>query len=217
MANLHWDTVHPMLRKVLGDLMGVEMFAPFRLVGGTALALQLGHRQSVDIDLFTEEVYGSIDFDAIDSFLRKHYLYVSSPVVNLVGFGKSYFVGEKEYEAIKLDVYYTEPFIRPAIVEDSTRMANLEDIIAMKIDVIQRGGRKKDFWDIHEILDRYSLTEMIAFHSERYPYGHDSGRIRQNMTDFSTADDDLEPICLRGKHWEIIRAELAEAVSKDSE
>jgi hypothetical protein len=49
-------------------------------------------------------------------------------------------------------VFYTDPFIQPPIEIDSIRLASIEEIIAMKMDVIQRGGRKKDFWDLHELL-----------------------------------------------------------------
>jgi hypothetical protein len=66
---MYWNTVSPLLERVLIDLMTEELFSPFRLVGGTALSLQIGHRESVDIDLFTDADYGSIDFKEIGSFL----------------------------------------------------------------------------------------------------------------------------------------------------
>lgn len=59
---LHYDTVTPTLRKILSLLMDEPLFNPFRLVGGTNLSLRLGHRKSIDIDLFTEAQYGSLDF-----------------------------------------------------------------------------------------------------------------------------------------------------------
>lgn len=65
-SHLKYNTVKPRLRNVLSWLMTEEIFDPFRLVGGTALSLQLGHLESVDIDLFTETPYGEINFDAID-------------------------------------------------------------------------------------------------------------------------------------------------------
>jgi len=60
---IHWKTVNGLLRETLLLLMKSKEFDKFRLVGGTALSLQLGHRISVDIDLFTDADYGSIDFD----------------------------------------------------------------------------------------------------------------------------------------------------------
>jgi len=78
----------------------------------------------------------------------------------------------------------------------------------MKIDVISRGGRKKDFWDIHELMDDYSIEEMLALHKQRYPFTHDGDHIRRYFVNFEKADDDFEPICLQGKHWEIIKLDM---------
>ena len=86
---LHWNTVRPFLKDVLTTLMRSDIFHPFRLVGGTSLSLQLGHRKSDDIDLFTDEPYGSVDFGAIDQSLRRKFPYVSDPVNGPVGLGSS--------------------------------------------------------------------------------------------------------------------------------
>ena len=56
--------------------MAAEELKDFRLVGGTALSLYLGHRMSVDIDLFTDANYGAIDFDTIENFLQKTFKHV---------------------------------------------------------------------------------------------------------------------------------------------
>ena len=213
--NLHWQTVTPLLRSGLTSLMAEQLFDPFRLVGGTALSLQLGHRISVDIDLFTDAPYETIDFREIDDFLRHTYNYVSpSALPQIVAMGVPYILGNDKNNAFKLDLYYTDDYIRPVVESEGIRMATVEEIIAMKIDVIQRGGRKKDFWDIHELMDRYTIEHMITLHKERYPYGHDEKLIRQNFTTFASADDDLDPVCLRGKHWEIIKLDLLETVNE---
>jgi hypothetical protein len=70
-AKLYWNTVSPLLKSILLQLMRCELFKQFRLVGGTALSLQIGHRLSVDIDLFTDAAYDSINFNAIDNYLRE--------------------------------------------------------------------------------------------------------------------------------------------------
>lgn len=82
----------------------------------------------------------------------------------------------------------------------------------MKINVIGRSGRKKDIWDIHELLDHYSIDQMLALHGERYPHEHDEQALRNQFTNFARADDDLDPICIRGKYWEIIKLELIETM-----
>jgi hypothetical protein len=193
--------------------MNAPVFQNFRLVGGTALSLQIGHRESIDIDLFTDADYGTINFDEIESYLKSNFKYVDSLNVPHA-FGKAYFIGEDKHNTVKLDIFYTDTFIQPIIMEDDVRMATIEEIIAMKVDVIQRGGRKKDFWDLHDLIDSYSITKMLELHQQRYPYTHDRELIIQNFTEFEQADDDLTPICFRGKYWEFIKEDLEEIMVK---
>jgi hypothetical protein len=212
--SLYYNTVSPLLFSTLQDLMKASVFDDFRLVGGTSLSLQLGHRQSIDIDLFTDSMYESVDFKAIDDYLRKHYAYVDTFETDIVGMGKSYYIGNSSNECIKLDLFYTDPFIRPFLLTDGLRLATLEEIAAMKIDVVSRGGRKKDFWDIHELMDILSIEDMLHLHQERYPYSHDKQEIITNFSSFENADIDFDPICLRRKYWEIIKLDLMEAVQQ---
>ncbi len=188
--------------------MSATEFASFRLVGGTSLSLQLGHRMSVDIDLFTDAPYESVDFKAIDKWLRANYAYVDAHDFEAVGMGKPYFVGESKNNCIKLDLYYTDNFIDDYITVDGIRLATIEEIIAMKADVIMRGGRKKDFWDLHELMDKYTLDDILTLHEKRYPYTHNPKLLINKLTDFTFADDDFEPHCLLGKHWEIIKMDI---------
>lgn len=211
---LHWNTVTPLLRSGLKQLMAEPLFDKFRLVGGTALSLHLGHRISVDIDLFTDADYGSIDFHKIDEYLRKVYYYVSpAKLAEPVAMGTSYIVGDTVEESFKLDIYYTtDPFIFPVVNKEEIRLASKEEIAAMKIDVVQRGGRKKDFWDLHALLDEYTITQMIGMHEKRYPYSHDKALIVSNFIDFTSADEDFDPVCLLGKQWETIKLDLLEVL-----
>ena len=78
----------------------------------------------------------------------------------------------------------------------------------MKVEVISRGGRKKDFWDIHELKDDYSIEKMLALHKQRYTYTHDEDQIRRKFSYFENADDDFDQICLKGKQWEIIKLDI---------
>lgn len=95
-------------------------------------------------------------------------------------------------------------------------MATAEEIIAMKIDVIQRGGRKKDFWDLHELLPHYKIESMLSLHEKRYPYNHNRELILQNLISFKQADYDFDPICLRGKYWQFIKEDIEEAVRQNT-
>ena len=82
----------------------------------------------------------------------------------------------------------------------------------MKMDVIQRTGRKKDFYDIHELSQDYTLSQMFDLHKAHYPYVHNRELLIFKFTDFSDADDDFEPDCLRGKHWELIKLDITELI-----
>ena len=113
MPNLHWNTVNELLQEVLNAVMRAPEFGAFRLVGGTSLSLQIGHRMSVDIDLFTDASYGSIDFAVLDLFFKTHFSYALTNS-GQAGMGTSYFVGENEQDAVKIDLYYTEHFIQTA-------------------------------------------------------------------------------------------------------
>jgi len=205
---LFYKIINPLLLSVLKTLMAAREFDVFRLIGGTALSLYRGHRESVDIDLFSDAPYDSIDFTAIDAFLHKTYSYVDANECKVVSMGKSYYIGNNKDDCVKLDLFYTDRFIQKIILIDGIRLATVEEIIAMKIDVISRGGRKKDFWDIHELKDDYSIEKMLALHKQRYPYTHDQMQIANSFSDFTLADDDFDPICLKGKHWEIIKLDI---------
>lgn len=211
---LHWHTVSPLLREILLDLMSVEIFSPFRLVGGTSLSLQIGHRMSLDIDLFTDADYGSLDFMLIDKYLRKSYPYVSDLSPGPIGMGLSYIIGHSFKDAIKLDLFYTDTYIYEPLYKENVCLASIEEVIAMKLDVVQRTGRKKDFWDLHALLEQFNIKDMLAFHKARYPFLHDEKLIVRNFTDFSQADDDFDPVCLLQKHWELIKYEIADAVEQ---
>lgn len=137
---LHYNTVNKLLKESLVKLMNVKEFEGFRLVGGTSLSLQIGHRESVDIDLFSDNPYGMIDFGDIDTYLDNEFAYVDDIRDLFPGMGKSYLIGKDRDNAIKLDVFHTDAFIMPIKIEDGIRMATVEDIIAMKLEVVQRKG-----------------------------------------------------------------------------
>ncbi len=208
---LYYNTINELLKNCLCKLMNAEEFSPFRLVGGTALSLQLGHRASIDIDLFSDVEYGTLDFIAIEDYLKNNFKYVD--FLDLPpAMGKAYFIGENKENTIKLDIFYTDIFIQPYIEKDGIRMATIEEIIAMKVDVIQRGGRKKDFWDLHQLLNTHDINTMLQLHGQRYPYNHNSALIIKNFTQFEQANNDFDPNCYKGKYWEFIKEDFEEII-----
>lgn len=209
---LYFNTVTPLLKSILEDLMQAEEFKSFRLVGGTALSLYYGHRMSVDIDLFSDAEYGTLDFKAMDEYLKAHYFYVDSVDIKPVGMGKSYYVGRSAEESVKLDLYYTDDFIDEVQHSNGIRLASRAEIAAMKLDVVQRGGRKKDFWDIDMLKDDFTIKEMFELHEKRYPYTHERELLIEKFKDFTQADEDFEPLCLRGRHWELIKLDMIDFI-----
>jgi len=206
---LHWNTVNKFLKAILIDLMQAKELKDFRLVGGTALSLYLGHRMSIDIDLFTDAPYRSVNFDSIEKFLLGKYKFVTGDFGGTSGMGKSYLIGHDQDNQIKLDLYYAmDPFFQNYLVRDDIRMATIEEIIAMKVDVILRGGRKKDYWDLHELLETYTVDQMIDLHRKRFEWTHDRGKIHTNFQNFSHADLDFDPICLKSKEWIFIKEDF---------
>ncbi|MBO6117146.1 MAG: nucleotidyl transferase AbiEii/AbiGii toxin family protein [Bacteroidales bacterium] len=156
---LYLSTVsHPTL-ELIKQLMSEELLNDFILVGGTSLALQIGHRKSVDIDLFAEK---SFDTQILKRDLQEKYSFVP------------------EFEAqdtikgtisnVQIDClthYY--PWIRKFKIEEGIRFASIEDIIAMKLNAISSNGtRIKDFVDIAYLSDRFSLNMMLSFYEEKY-------------------------------------------------
>lgn len=212
---IYKNTVSDILWEVLSKIMGFEELNSYRLVGGTSLGLLLGHRISIDIDLFTDAEYDSIDFNEIDKLFVNAFSYVEMNSVGNESMGKSYFIGQDQENSVKVDLFYTDPFIYPIVDYNGIRLSQLEEIIAMKLEVIGHGGRKKDFWDLHELLEHFTISEMLGFYEKRYPYGYSRDEIINGLTDFEEADLDFDPICLKSKYWELIKLDFQEIIEKD--
>lgn len=209
---LYLNTVSSLLWETLVKLMTLDELNEFRIVGGTSLSLQLGHRESVDIDMFTDSAYGNVDFSKLETVLRATFPCVQKAFEGPVGMGTSFFIGGDENDLVKLDLFYTDPFVFPCIIEQGIRFSSKEEVAAMKFEVIGQGGRKKDFWDIHELLETFTLEDLIAFYLKRNPYGFSKDKLLKQVLDFSFADEDLTPNCFKGKEWELIKIDLEELV-----
>jgi len=213
-VNLYLNTVSDLLWSALKQLMSIEEFNRFRIVGGSSLSLQLGHRESIDIDLFTDAEYGSIDYTILEAKLIETFSYVDKTSVDFEGIGRSYFIGNNKNESVKLDLFYTDPFVFPCILEQNVRFSSIEEVAAMKFEVIAHGGRKKDFWDIHELLETFTLDEMLGFYLKRNPYGYSKDELLAKIIDFSVAEEDFTPNCYKDKVWELIKLDFEKLVKK---
>ncbi len=155
---LHYEATDPSTLEVLKRLFQIPVFSGLRLVGGTSLALQLGHRKSIDIDLF-----GVLEADdlAVSDALR---VFKSITIVQ-----KTENITIYSIEGIKVDIVnYTYPWLTPEKEADKIRLAQLEDIAAMKLSAVTGRGTKKDFVDISFLLQHFSLKQMLEFYSRKY-------------------------------------------------
>lgn len=147
-------------------------------------------------------------FNKLEEALLKIFPFVELPAIKEVGMGKSYFIGNNKKELVKLDLYYTDPFVFPCVFEQNIRFSSLKEVAAMKLEVIGQGGRKKDFWDVHELLETYSLADMLDFYIKRNPYGYSKEELLIKMIDFSVAEYEFTPNCFNDKDWEIIKLDF---------
>ncbi len=212
---LYYNTVSPTLLSVLTKLMQNEVFHQFRLVGGTALSLQLGHRISVDIDLFTDMDYGTMDLSAIANAFKEDYPYVDGlEKFKTSAPGYTLYCGNSEADAIKVDLFYTDPFLYPPIVDGELRIADFKDIAAMKILAVSNASRAKDYWDIHELMNHITLNEMIHLAIKRFPYSIEQPEVIKKLVNIPTTLEEPNIISLKGDYWEFVVEDIQEEALK---
>lgn len=199
---LHTETVDIITLAVLKRLMNVVPLEEFVLVGGTALALQIGHRKSVDLDLFTISKFDPdiLMAELLSSFDIKP---VQKSALSLVC----------TIEGIKADfIHFRYPFIRPVLVEDGIRMLSMEDIAPMKLDAISGRGSKKDFYDVYFLLKELSMKRMFELYLEKYPH-QTTFHVLRSLAYFKDADNDPDPIVLDSTvTWPTVKEQISEAV-----
>lgn len=212
---LYYNTISPTLMNALSKLMREEAFNGFRLVGGTALTLQFGHRISVDIDLFTDMEYGSLNLVDIKASIQSAFPYVEGlEKLETNAPGYTLYCGEYESDVVKVDLFYTDPFLFPPIIDGDLRIAHARDIAAMKILAISNASRGKDYWDIHELLNYFSLNEMLHLATERFPYNIDKNEVIAKLATIPKEIDDPSIISLKGDYWEFVVEDIQEEALK---
>ena len=213
---LYYDTVSTPLLSILRRLMSAEVLNDFRLVGGTALALQRGHRMSVDIDLFTDLDYADMPVADMRNYLEKEFpVHRGTESMEMPANGYHIFLSEGQEPPIKVDFFYTEPFIFPAIEEDGLRIADQREIAAMKLGVIgNQIYRQKDYWDVHDLLEDYSLSEMIQWALQRDPYSFTKEDIIKGLQQVNQVEESpMGIVSLKTlSYWELKVLDLIEEV-----
>lgn len=200
---LHYEAIDPPTLEVLKRLLQIPEFSGLRLVGGTSLALQLGHRKSVDIDLF-----GLLEADdlSVSDALR---IFKSVTIVQ-----KTENITIYSIEGIKVDIVnYTYPWLAPEKEADNIRLAQLEDIAAMKLSAVTGRGTKKDFVDISFLFQHFSLKQMLEFYSRKY-YDGSEFLVLKSLTYFVDADQEQDPVMLRKMEWQDIKGSIVKNVEE---
>lgn len=198
---LHRKTVAAELLALLDSLMSIGELDGLRLVGGTALALQIGHRTSTDIDLFGKH--------GLDELSLANALRIFDDSKKL---GGSHSIQIYLINGIKVDIVnYPYPWLKPQVVWEGIRMSAVEDIAAMKIAAITQRGSKKDFIDLYFILRQFSLKELMAFYKEKIADGNEWLALR-SMSYFDDADIQPTPTMFQQFSWEEIKFHIAQEV-----
>ena len=144
---LHLETIEPATLVLLKRLQALPVLAETRLVGGTALALQLGHRTSIDLDIFGKWDY-SEDLAAALSRVGK----VEKESESSSGKMAFFFIDDVKVDCVSYEEY---KWLDPPVEETGVRLAGVRDIAAMKINAVTNRGTRKDFVDVM----RYALGE----------------------------------------------------------
>lgn len=203
---LHTKTVTRETLKLLKKLMADPNLSEFSLVGGTALSLYLGHRKSIDLDLFRKDSFSA---SALSLYLKENYNFQEDFQDNntLKGF----------INDIKID-FITHKYenVKTIHTIEKLRLYSLEDIAAMKLNAIaDNGTRLKDFVDIVCLSTKMSLNEMLESYQKKYP-NTNAMRALRGLT--YHADIMHEPIDLiiGDYNWNKVSKRIDEMIKNDT-
>lgn len=196
------QTIHTNTLELLKSLASQPELAHTRLVGGTALALQYGHRQSIDLDFF-----GKLPED------KEELVEMTIRVGNVLVTNRSKMILQTVINQVKVDFvdYSRYAWIDEPVLGDGFVLASDKDIAAMKVNAIIGRGTRKDFIDLYALLQRYSLSEIMAFYKQKYPEFSEY-RALLSMTYFEDAEMQDMPKMFIDTSWDTMKSTIIEAV-----
>lgn len=188
---LQTQTVTAQTLALTKKLMADARLSDFTLVGGTALALRIGHRQSIDIDLFIDKPFDAAKVATIltDDYGAEFMKVLKNGVFCAI-------------DGVKTDlISHVYPFVQPSETWDGVRLISLHDIAAMKIHaIVQNGSRVKDFTDIYFLLEKMPLSEIYRAYETKY-YPHSNSQVaKMALRDYSMVNF-TEPVQLVDKEF----------------
>lgn len=199
---LYTTTVDNITLAILKELMAERSLDDFVLVGGTALALQIGHRKSVDLDFFTLNTFNP---EQLLADLSSHF----TPIL----LQKSSLALICTIQGVKVDfIHFRYPFIRPMCLNEGLRLLSLEDIAPMKLDAISGRGSKKDFYDVYFLLQYFTLEKMFELYFEKYPH-QTTFHVLRSLAYFEDAEKDPDPVVFNiSITWPVVKSKITEVI-----
>ncbi|NJK83335.1 MAG: nucleotidyl transferase AbiEii/AbiGii toxin family protein [Saprospiraceae bacterium] len=194
---LQTATIHPTTLGILKKIMESSDLKQFNLVGGTALALQIGHRISIDLDLFTFNDYDSTSVIRImESIGHLEIIMDKPPFLQL------------RIDDLKIDfLKFPYAFVQDYVELDSVRLVSIENIAIMKLLAVARRGVKKDFFDLYFLLQQYSLEDILKFFTLKIP-NVDLFHIIKSLTYFDDAESDANPKMIKKATWGQVKKKI---------
>ena len=198
------QTILPDTLELLKFLASQPELSQTRLVGGTALALQYGHRQSVDLDFF-----GQLPQEKDDL------IEMAKKAGEVTVINRSKAIMQMVINQVKVDFvdYSRYAWIDEPIQGDGFVLASDKDIAAMKVNAIIGRGTRKDFIDLYMLLQHYSLTQIMDFYKQKYPEFSEY-RALLSMTYFDDAEMQDMPKMFIDTSWEEMKKTIVEAVKR---
>lgn len=198
---LRFDAIPDSVSALLGRLAPQAAAHEFALGGGTSLALRFGHRLSVDLDFFTNREFSPEE------------LFTGLELTGATVTGRAANSLALDADGVKVDwLRHAYPLLEPAELMDGVLLVSLPDLVAMKLNAIANRGSKKDFFDMAELLDHFTIERMLGFFTGKYP-STDAFTVIRSLAWFEDAEMEPDPIPLTGLTWEDVKARASGAVA----
>ncbi|MCU0375434.1 MAG: nucleotidyl transferase AbiEii/AbiGii toxin family protein [Chitinophagaceae bacterium] len=202
---LQISTVEPGTLDLLKQLMSLNYLKDFALVGGTNLSLRYGHRKSIDLDMFSP-----VDFDndtLAENLLKSFDKIELGNLNNKIGL--FCYINEIKVDFVRHHFFSLLDSIE---IIEGVRMFGINDIAAMKIFAILKRPRKKDHWDIAELLNHMSLEKIIECYLKKYPNKPLLITIPKALSYTGDVEDDEDPVSLNGLTWQKVKKVIAQHI-----
>ena len=165
------------------------------------MALQLGHRSSIDLDLFGHFSCDEIELRKVLAFHGKLQVINTSTNVKLF-----------TINGVKVDIVnYDSPWIDDMVMEDGLRLASVQEIAAMKVRAIVGRGTRKDFVDLYYLLQQITMKEILDLFYKKYPDVNDFIAIR-SLTYFEDAEQFPMPLMHTSDSWDAMKEYIRKSV-----